>query len=161
MSCVWPWNLSIYSSVTLHVAHHRTNALLSAILKSEKSDSRAGFSASTIQFQICVKYCIRFQIKVRFHCNQTRLLKDLTTSSNFYWKLFNYKNISRQASRSKSNLFNPDMQSIQRLLQEDWFSDLCGTPSFDSIIQRLLQLMDTHELEMHQRICDYIIQLHK
>ncbi|XP_021354118.1 uncharacterized protein LOC110450754 isoform X2 [Mizuhopecten yessoensis] len=54
-----------------------------------------------------------------------------------------------------------DMDSIQKLLEEDWFSDMRGTPSFDSIMQRLLTLLDTDDPDLHSKICDYILDLHK
>ncbi|XP_033728434.1 uncharacterized protein LOC117317673 isoform X2 [Pecten maximus] len=66
-----------------------------------------------------------------------------------------------QSGKRGNMLGNGDMDSIQKLLEEDWFADMRGTPSFDSIMQRLLTLLDTDDPELHSKICDYILDLHK
>lgn len=66
-----------------------------------------------------------------------------------------------QSGKRGSMLGVSDMDTIQRLLQEDWFSDMSGTPSFDSIMQRLLALLDTDDAVLHAKVCDYIMDLHK
>ncbi|XP_069108579.1 uncharacterized protein [Argopecten irradians] len=66
-----------------------------------------------------------------------------------------------QSGKRGSMLGNGDMDTIQKLLEEDWFADMRGTPSFDSIMQRLLTLLDTDDPELHAKICDYILDLHK
>jgi len=54
-----------------------------------------------------------------------------------------------------------DMDVIRRLLEEDFFPDLNGTASFDLIMQNLIRLLDTEDSELHAKICDYIMCIHR
>ena len=59
-----------------------------------------------------------------------------------------------------------DMEVIHKLLKEEFFRDTKGlgggvSPSFESILQRLLTMLDTDDAEVHSKVCEYILDLHR
>ncbi|XP_065932015.1 uncharacterized protein [Magallana gigas] len=53
-----------------------------------------------------------------------------------------------------------DMEVMHKLMKEDFFCDLKGTPSYESILQQLLTMLDTDDADLHGKVCNYILEIH-
>nr|XP_034302375.1 uncharacterized protein LOC105345155 isoform X9 [Crassostrea gigas] len=53
-----------------------------------------------------------------------------------------------------------DMEVMHKLMKEDFFRDLKGTPSYESILQQLLTMLDTDDADLHGKVCNYILEIH-
>ncbi|XP_062602981.1 uncharacterized protein LOC134264735 isoform X3 [Saccostrea cucullata] len=54
-----------------------------------------------------------------------------------------------------------DMEVMHKLMKEDFFRDLKGTPSYESILQQLLTMLDTDDADLHGKVCNYILEIHE
>lgn len=54
-----------------------------------------------------------------------------------------------------------EMEVMHKLMKEDFFRDLKGTPSYESILQQLLTMLDTDDADLHGKVCNYILEIHK
>ncbi|XP_071149693.1 uncharacterized protein [Mytilus edulis] len=70
-----------------------------------------------------------------------------------------FKDDSKSGHR-KGMLPAVDMDVVRQLM-DDLFPDLHGTASFDSILQNLIRMLDTEDEDLHKKICDYIISIHR
>jgi len=72
-----------------------------------------------------------------------------------------YKDDLKSGKRA-SLLGAVDLECIKKLLREDWFDDMRETPAFDSIMQRLLTMLDnTNNPDLHRRVCNHILEIHR
>ncbi|XP_078326818.1 uncharacterized protein LOC111123425 isoform X3 [Crassostrea virginica] len=53
-----------------------------------------------------------------------------------------------------------EMEVMHKLMKEDFFRDLKGTPSYESILQQLLTMLDTDDADLHGKVCNYILEIH-
>ncbi|XP_061169585.1 uncharacterized protein LOC133178950 isoform X2 [Saccostrea echinata] len=63
-------------------------------------------------------------------------------------------------SRKKAIQVN-DMEVMHKLMKEDFFRDLKGTPSYESVLQQLLTMLDTDDADLHGKVCNYILEIHE
>jgi len=54
-----------------------------------------------------------------------------------------------------------DMTSVQEIMNDPWFSDMCSSPSLDSILQALLKRMENNTEALQNKLCKYVLLLQR
>lgn len=75
--------------------------------------------------------------------------------------ILHYSCVVQEKENRKKVIQVNDMEVMHKLMKEDFFRDLKGTPSYESILQQLLTMLDTDDADLHGKVCNYILEIHK